>query len=205
MHGSADFLNPDAGNHAVATAPEELAAAERAGERTWAQFPYYERRYGERGRRFCTSDTAWLLTLAHRDEKHAIEQVLWLGHVLASRGMPRYLLEQHLHNLVAELDGPSAASLRAAERRLRTLRRRVIGDAAFDRLAREFDARVADQPEAFAAMGAVLVSAVADEADGIERAVVTVEEWACDAAHFSERWIEAVQATIAAARAISSS
>lgn len=204
MHGSADFLNPDAGNHAVTTDPAELAAAQRAGAHTWEQFPYFERRYGERGRRFCTSDTAWLLTLAHRDERHAIEQVLWLGHVLASRGMPRYLVEQHLHNLAAELDRSSAAPLRAAERKLRALRRRVLDDTDFDRLAREFDERVDSEPEAFAAMGVLLVSAVADEADGIARAVATIEEWACDAAHFSERWIEAVRATIAAARALAS-
>jgi hypothetical protein len=200
MYGSADFLNPDAGTHAVTTDPAELAAAARAGERTWLQFPYFERRFAERGRKFCTSDTAWLLTLVHRDQKSAVEQVLWLGRVLAARGMPRYLLEQHLHNLVEELGPTAAANLRAGERRLRAVRRRYVTQHDFDDIASAFNERVAGIPEAFGRMGELLVCAVADEASGIERAVISVEEWACDPARFPEHWIAAVRATIAETR-----
>jgi hypothetical protein len=200
MRGSADFLNPEAGTHPVTTDPNELAAAARAGQRTWAQFPYFERRFAERGRRFCTSDTAWLLTLVDRSEQDAVDQVLWLGHVLASRGMPQYLLEQHLHNVVAELDASRSGNLRAGERKLRWMRRRHLTQDDFDHLARAFNKRVLHEANVVAAMGELLVSAVADEAAGIERAVITVEDWTCDAGRFSRRWIEAARDTIGEAR-----
>jgi hypothetical protein len=200
VYGSADFLNPDAGTHPVTTDPAELEAAARAGARTWAQFPYFEQRFAERGRKFCTSDTAWLLTLEHRERKPAVDQVLWLGRVLSARGMPRYLLEQHLHNVVAELGVSASRNLRAGERKLRALRLQYVAQGTFDTLASGFNARVAGIPGAFEAMGELLVSAVADEASGIERAVISVEEWACDATRFPPDWIDAVRATIGAAR-----
>jgi hypothetical protein len=205
VYGSADFLNPDAGTHPVTTDPAELAAAARAGARTWAQFPYFEQRFAERGRKFCTSDTAWLLTLGHRERKPAVDQVLWLGRVLSARGMPRYLLEQHLHNVVAELGVSAGRNLRAGERKLRALRRQYVAQDAFDELAGVFNARVAGVQQGFGAMGELLVSAVADEASGIERALISVEEWACDAARFPAEWIDAVRATIGDARSALSS
>ena len=49
-------------------------------------------------------------------------------------------------------------------------------------------------------MGSLLVAAVADERNGIERAVVSIEEWAYDGERFPARWIEAVRGAISAAR-----
>src|SRR4051812_28593243 len=56
-------LNPEAGHHAVTTDPRELRAALRAGEQTQRRFGYYEQRYGERGRAFTRSDSAWIVTV----------------------------------------------------------------------------------------------------------------------------------------------
>src|SRR4051812_16513914 len=96
-------LNPEAGNHAVTTDPRELGAAIRVGERTRERFVYYERRYGERGRRFTHSDSAWIVTLAGNPPAVVERQLRWLGSLLAARGMPRWLLEVHLEGLHAQL------------------------------------------------------------------------------------------------------
>src|ERR671938_675891 len=60
---TANALNADAGSHAVTADPLELAAIERAAERSWAAWPYMERWYGERGRRFTRSDSGWIAIL----------------------------------------------------------------------------------------------------------------------------------------------
>lgn len=56
-------INPEAGRHAVPEDERELQAAVLAGDLCWERFPYFEERYGERGRRFARSDGAWLATL----------------------------------------------------------------------------------------------------------------------------------------------
>jgi len=48
--------------------------------------------------------------------------------------------------------------------------------------------------------GALLVAAVADEADGVPNAVASLEDWMTDAARFALHWIEAVLATLAKSR-----
>jgi hypothetical protein len=88
-------LNPEAGSHPIPSDPRELQAAVRAGERCWQRFPYFSQRYGHRGEKFTSSDSAWLVTLVEYDQARVHQQVAWLGQVLAARGMPRLLLETH--------------------------------------------------------------------------------------------------------------
>lgn len=198
--------NPEAGNHAMPADSRELAAGMAAGERSLREFPYYERRYGERGRRFCGSDTAWLITLCDRRRAEAIEQASWLGGVLSSRGMPQYLLERHLLVLQEELTRAVPRSTRRysvlqhCRLHLAAQRESKVAAADFHRLARDFDANVARARGRLEGMGEVLVSAVADEALGIQRAVTALESWLCDAAEFPPKWRDAVRETIAAAR-----
>src|SRR4051812_34517008 len=89
---SASALNPRAGHHLVTADPRELAAVERAGERSWSTWTYYARRYGERGRQFTRSDSAWVATLGGQAADLVDQQIRWLGALLAARGMPRLLL-----------------------------------------------------------------------------------------------------------------
>src|ERR1700755_2420664 len=103
MFGSARYTNPEAGDHAVSTDPLEKAAAEAAVRASWREFPYYARRYGERGWRFSLSDTGWIETLCHLNISEARAQAAWLGRLLATRGMPTYMLERHLVLLHGEL------------------------------------------------------------------------------------------------------
>ncbi len=146
------------------------------------------------------------------DEDHVHEQVLWLGRVLASRGIPRWLLERHLEVLHRELVRASApdagryALLLNAARMLGRRREARIPAAEAGALASAFVAR-ADPTGAVGLpeMGLILVGAAADEADGIVNAVSSVAAWAADASRFPARWTAAVEDTLFAARARCSS
>src|SRR5690242_2051596 len=113
---SATAVNPLAGHHVVTADPRELAASERAGDRSWSAWTYYARRYGERGRQFTRSDSAWIATLAGEPAAVVEQQIRWLGGLLATRGMPRLLLEEHLRMLHDEL--VSAVPERASDYQL---------------------------------------------------------------------------------------
>ncbi|MBA3549976.1 MAG: hypothetical protein H0T76_26150 [Nannocystis sp.] len=200
-------LNPEAGAHAICTDPRELDAALRAGERSWRRFPYYEQRYAERGQRFTRSDSAWLVTLAERGAIVVDEQVTWLGLVLASRGMPRWMLELHLVVLHTELvaavpgRGEVYATLLGAAQLLREQRQAHIDEAVFAAQSTAFARQVGDDWDArLPETGALLVAAVADERAGIARAVPSIAGWMTDPSRFPPRWIDAVQSTLARAR-----
>jgi hypothetical protein len=48
--------------------------------------------------------------------------------------------------------------------------------------------------------GEIIISAVADEKDGIKKAVISLENWLIDPERFPQSWITAVQETILLAR-----
>jgi hypothetical protein len=203
----AGLINPSAGSYPVTSDPREVAASVAAGERSWSEFPYYEARYGDRGRLFGHSDSAWLSLVAAGPQSQVNAEVLWLGSVLSSRGMPQYLLERHLEFLHEELCAAVPEKrdvyerLRAAAQMLRDLRTAQIGEEYCGRLAAEFDERVGAEWHArFPHMGALLVSAAADERLGIGRAVPVLEEWVIDPERFPPEWIEAAQDTLRKAR-----
>ena len=206
-HTSARTLNPEAGEHAISADPGEQAAAEAATRLSWREFPYYAKRYGERGWRFSLSDSGWLQTLFELSDDAARAQTIWLANLLAARGMPRYLMERHLEHLHAELVArlPDRASrydfLRELSAYLRELRQASLPAVAFARLSSDFEARTSRCEGAIKNMGTVIVAAVADDAAGIGNVLVKVSEWAQDAERFAPEWIQAVQATIEHARA----
>jgi hypothetical protein len=203
----ASGLNPEAGDHPITSDPRELAASLRASERTLAEFPYYHWRYGERGVRFSNSDSAWLAHVCSLPAARARQQISWLGAVLSSRGMPLMLLEHHLLIMRDELAAAvpekrrvyaaltrNAAHLRRARLAAISARKAESIAAAFTKAApNPWRARI---PE----MGSLLVAAVADERNGIERAVLSMEEWVYDKERFPPSWIRAARAAIAAAR-----
>ncbi len=201
-------LNPAAGSHAIPEDLREIEAALRAGEQTWRAFPYFELRYGARGRRFTRSDSAWIVTLVDHPQPTVVHQIRWLGRLLASRGMPQGLLEAHLHTLHRELVTArperrgAYATLLAAADDLRATRQAHVSDEQLQALAGAFDGMVGDElvgrvPGA----GALLVLAVADEQAGVSNAVTSLEGWMSEPARFPERWIAAVHVMIARARA----
>jgi hypothetical protein len=205
----ASAINVEAGEHVVTSDPAELAAAERAIRRSWGEFPYYARRYGARGRSFSSSDSGWLVTLCDMPAGAAAQQALWLGTVLAARGMPRWLLEVHLGLLADELTrarpGPVAARYRRLDECAAALRERRLArldEATFARIEREFDARVSETDRRLhRRTGGILAAAVADERDGIELAVTSVVGWLTDTSRFSDQWVTAVHEAVAESRA----
>lgn len=200
-------LNPEAGTHGITTDPREIRAALRAGVRSWERFPYYEWRYGLRGRRFTRSDSAWLVTLAALPQDMVDRKIAWLGQVLAARGMPRWLLELHLEVLHEELNHAvpehrdGYLRLLAAAHHLRQQRTAVVGEEAWQALETAFDAAVgAKWARQLPGCGGLLVAAVCDEAAGVHNAVASLAEWMTDPTRFPKYWVAAVRQTLAEAR-----
>lgn len=202
----AHTINPLAGLHVVTSDADEIEASARAAETSLLEYPYYRERFGERARMFGASDGAWLVTLCQGERDYVRKQVTWLGEVLSSRGLPRFLLERHLEFLHRELLRLTSSESRCqplleAAHFLRTLRHESLSDYEFKTIAAGFEERAdAAWVRRLSGMGSILVAAAADEACGIGRAVTSVAEWAADPALFPESWIAAVGETLAEAR-----
>jgi hypothetical protein len=205
----ASTINPQAGTHPISASSLEIDAARRAAARSLREVRYYQERYGERGRRFGESDGAWLATLCRGGPAYVESQVLWLGNVLSSRGMPRWLLERHMEILHDELvvarpeDSACYDLLRQGADLLRRRRERYIPQAEAEVLERDFLARAdRDWAARLPEMGRLIVAAAADEADGVARAVSSLVSWAGDPARFPVQWRKAVRGTVSDARRV---
>lgn len=199
-------INPEAGYHAVPTDARELQAALRAGDLCWQRFPYFERRYGERGRRFARSDAAWQATLHQYPATQILQQVRWLGRVLAGRGMPSYLLEKQLEILVTELVAAiperqsSYEKLLIGAADLQASRRKYLSDVQLQSLADGFDQTVGEQWRAHLPdIGLLIGCAITDDLNGSVHAVQNLRRWLTDASRFPDEWISAVYHTLAQA------
>jgi heme oxygenase len=205
---TASMLNPEAGDHAVPSDVREIEAAVTAARRCREEFPYFDERYKERGQGFAKSDAAWLASLAELPQAQLMGQVEWLGRVLANRGMPRFTLERQLELLYEELTKAVPAkkytSLLEAAGSLKTERLRLIPEDTFDELTRQFDIATNGELQGgrLKNTGALIVSAVADEANGISGAVTSLLAWLTNTELFSLHWTTAVRLTAERARQI---
>lgn len=68
---AAPTVNPEAGSQEITADPDLLAACERAIDATYAAHPYDAARYADRGRRFSSSDSGWLVTVAMGEGEEA--------------------------------------------------------------------------------------------------------------------------------------
>jgi hypothetical protein len=209
MTFTATSLNPEAGNHAIPADEREIEAAITAGRLCREEFPYFDARYGDRGKRFTDSDAAWLATLTSLTTPLMISQVAWLGGVLASRGMPRITLERQLFYLHEELIKVDAGKrieydkLLDAVSWLKNERLRNITEETFNTLGKSFATLTDNELDgSMKGTGLLIVSAVCDEIAGIAAAVPSIESWLMDDDRFSKEWCAAVQDTIAQARSI---
>lgn len=200
-------INPEAGTHPIPENKDEIKAALSASQRAWHAFPYYDVRYGERGRRFSDSDTCWLVTLTRLDEESCNRQISWIGRMLAGRGMPSVMLEETLRYLEEELnglvpqDGTSYALLGQAANSLRNARQKVLSDRDAQTLITEFEKATDNFSSSIPRVGELLVCAVADEANGMENAVASLSGWIAEQERFDADWCAAVNATLQAASA----
>lgn len=201
-------INPEAGTHPISQDPLELEAARHAGDRCLRAFPYFIWRYGERGRRFTDSDGAWLVTLVRYPQARIERQVAWLGHVLATRGMPRILLQRHLELLYEELrlrmPEPQAAyeRLLVAADGMANTRRARLSDEELDRLTDRFERAVgSDWRSRLPGAALIIVGAVVDEDAGLVGTLDSVRSWFTDETRFPVNFIRAVNALENEARA----
>lgn len=186
-------LNPAAGDVPVPEDQREIEAALRAGEVSLRVFPYLVWRYGERGRKFTQSDSAWLAWLTRHDVEHVYQQITWLRSVLSNRGMPSLILDTHLTVLNRQLSRSvpenehKYLSLRTTATRFRLARETKISCERVERLATEFVGALRHGPS-FLLTGAarLIVEAVADEKLGITNAVDSLEAWFSDLSGLSQ-------------------
>jgi hypothetical protein len=193
----AGVVNPASGGYEITTDANLLRAAVRAAQGSIDAMPYYGARYGARGSRFATTDSAWLISLATLGADRAIHQVEWLARVLAARGMPSWLLEIHLDALVAEVravaDEDAVGSLPAAALALAAVRRRHVDDdllRAADDWADEALGDALPVPRA----GALMAAAVADQRAGVARDDSSLMDWLTDPARAPETVVTALLA-----------
>lgn len=196
-------INPEAGNHPIPADKREIEAALNASSRCWNEYPYYEKRYGARGKRFSDSDICWLTTLTALDQIDLQRQVKWLSRVMAARGMPSLMLESALYCLSQELtmavpeNKALYRKLFSSAEKLKANRLEHIEEEDFRNLAEEFEQTVEpDMRNAYENTGCLLVSAVIDEKNGIPGSLKGLQQWLVDADRFSSAGIAAVEQTI---------
>lgn len=182
-----NLLNPAAGDVPIPEDPREIDAARRAGIVSYRLFPYIEWRYGERGRRFTSSDSAWLAWLTRFDAERVYQEILWLRNVLSNRGMPGRILELHLSVLRRQLARavPEHAAryqtLGVSAGRLREAREGAIPSRREQELVQEFVTALRGRPGFLLAGSARLITAsVADESVGVKNAVTSLVSWLSD-------------------------
>ena len=179
----AGVINPDAGTYRMTTDATLLRAAVRAAQRSFDVMPYYRIRYGERGSRFASSDSAWLISLAPLGADRATRQVLWLSGVLAGRGMPSWLMETHLDELVDEVRSvageAAVGALPAARDAVADARRAHVDDVLLEQgdvWADELVGRALPVPRT----GALLAAATADALAGVTLDDHSLVDWLTD-------------------------
>ena len=198
-------LNAEAGDHLVPQDQNLLQAALRAGERCWLEFPYLGARYGERGLRFTDSDSAWLATLAERTATDAIDQVLWLGRILARRGLPRLLLERQLALLIEELGAVrlprqmKLGSLEVAARALTSERCRSLSETTFQALRTELAELLPSPRQRELDLPTLLAATLADQRAGLPDGTGPLLKWAAEQGLLAPGPQEEAQALLAQA------
>ena len=198
-------LNPHAGNQPVTEDPREIAAARVAAHRCWEAFPYLKARYGLKGRLYADSDGAWLATLAGLGKEAALRQILWLGRVLAARGMPSAILEDKLRRM-AEAFGaefpdrpePAARFTELADH-LCAAREATLDAANAAALVQGFGEELTAKETA--GIPALLVAAAVDEANGATGAVAAIRDWMAATEFFPPEWTKAADRLVVDTRA----
>lgn len=194
-------INPEAGQHPIPERETDVARALRCGAAAWRRFPYLAMRYGDRGRRFTSSDSCWLVSLYDLEESLVLANLQWLRTVLASRGLPTIILEDQLRKIDADIADhererwESATGFRTMLEQLRAQRSALLDQDRHDELVAhwqsQFDAcpgrRVRDAAD-------LLISARLDTAAGIEHAWEVTRAWFVDPQVFSSQWIASVDA-----------
>ncbi len=195
-------LNPEAGNFPISTNPLEIEAAINAGQKCWNEFPYYEQRYGERGKRFTVSDSVWLVNLCELSQALANSQVKWLSNYLAHIGMPTFTMEIQLKYMYEELvkhipeNEVKYKKLLFASELLQNQRNSHIDLALFEEGNSVFS-QICDKLKIsghnMKNTGKLILSSIADKRNGIGETKTDFKTWISNPELFSANWIQAIE------------
>jgi hypothetical protein len=186
-------INFEAGDHAMPQDPLEIVLALRAGRAAWERYPYLDRRFGERGKRFTSS---WLLTLTRMPVETTTRSLEWLRRVLSSRGIPTVILEGHLRAIAQALavEFPEQLEMRTRFDRflsnLQSEHQAIGGSDTVAHLVELFDRRFhACAGLTVDSAAELIASAWSDERSGIPGAMASTLNWFVDTERFSSEWI----------------
>lgn len=175
-------VNPVGGTYPIIQDPLLLEAVIVAGDLVYDQWPYFEARYAKRGRGFAHSDGAWLALTVDLTPARMHKQIDWLANVLSGRGIPAYLLEEHLrceYRVVIEanpFEQPRFAPMLDAADRLRARRLEALSADLEQRLLAEFDVSV--EGEDPLSLGRITLELVRDQLGDRPNGVESLLEWA---------------------------
>ena len=201
-------FNPEAGNHTLPDDPKEINAAITAAIICWNEFPYYEKRYGGRGKRFAFSDSLWLVTLCELTFNEALKQILWLSNFLAIRGMPTYLMEFQLKVLYEELIKAKTTSVERysnilkIEYYFRKHREIYFNESFFENcnsfFEKNYNLNKIDNDLCNILkknIGILIASSIIDDKSNIPDALSSFKDWITNNEVFPDKWILAVEKT----------
>jgi heme oxygenase len=192
------MLNPVAGTYPIPDDPVEIEASLAAARAYMDETPYIERRYGEKGRRYTESDTAWLATLCELPLAALLQQLNWIARLRAGYGMPTHVTERQVELLVDALlvARPDRADryqkLRDAASEMKNVRLSRLNQQQTDELLEQFEREVSGLPDRLENCGILAISAVIDELAGTESSS-RLNDWLLDPERFSPAWIAAVK------------
>jgi len=199
----ASDINPEAGGHTVPQNPMDIVLALQAGKMAWEAFPYLQMRFGERGMRFTSSDSCWLLALTQLPTEAATKNLNWLRRVLAPRGIPTIILTQHLRQIAKLLNDAHAVQSSCRSESYTAFLDNVDLEQKYTNQylhnsTQEFSRKMAScsglrVPDA----AELIASAWLDERAGITGAFEASKCWFVSPATFSPDWIELVEGFVA--------
>lgn len=193
-------INPEAGNHSWPDNPAIIHAALLASEQCWQAYPYLQQRYGERGKRYSDSDSGWLCTLVKLETDIVKQQIFWLAQVLAARGLPSFILGDHLLYIVKALQNASEASDKHLDKLLNPATELKQGFAAYQtNLLQTFSKRYWQENTDFQTfkLTELISGAFFDESCGRSNALQSLSTWLLREDGFSPETVLLIQRFIA--------
>lgn len=157
-------FNAEAGETPEPVDPIAIAVAEESARLVWRALPYFEARFGQRGRRFGLSDAGWLATLVALPASARMAQIDWLAGLLSPRGIPSWTIEVQLEAMARAGERRSwsgVPAIRDEVRRLAARRRGLLTDGDFAECGRRF-ALSAGETLGARTTGKLVASAVLD-------------------------------------------
>ncbi len=204
LNHHAASVNPEAGNHAMPQDPVEIQLALRAGQKAWTKFPYSGFRFSERGRRFTSSDSCWLVSLYRLSPEMGIKSLEWLRTVLSTRGLPSVILDAHLLEIKSAFasllgeNNPATTGYDFYLSKREAERDSYIAEKIATVLSRQYESLLgAASGFKMPGVPTLIISSWVDERSGIEGALDAVRTWFQDSGRFSPDWIELIYQLIA--------